>query len=161
MRPDCQLRAFNVEVTGSPTMVLSPCSYSCPLTLVPLFGDDGEGCSGWRTALSSQGTSSPRTWCSSAISLSSFRSSLVILRCFPPQLGPWAYYSKWAGVPRSFGPTIAPKNPTVRNLRRGGGFWRSRTYNTVDWALPSYGRQSFFSYPWHVPGILAYEAHRH
>jgi len=61
MRPDCQLRAFNAEVTGSPTMVLSPCSHSCPPTLVPLFGDDGEGCGGWRTALSSQGTSSPRT----------------------------------------------------------------------------------------------------
>ena len=61
MWPDCQLRAFNAEVTGSPTMVLLPCSYSCPPTLVPLFGDDGEGCGGWRTALSSQGTNSPRT----------------------------------------------------------------------------------------------------
>ena len=61
MRPDCQLRAFNAEVTGSPTMVLFPCSHSCPPTLVQLFGDDGEGCGGWRTALSSQGTSSPRT----------------------------------------------------------------------------------------------------
>ena len=48
---------------------------------------------------------------------------------------------------------IALQNPAVRNLGRGGGFWRSRTYNTVDWALPSYGRQSFFNYPWHVPGI--------
>ena len=53
MRPNCQLRAFNAEVTGSPTIVLSPCSHSCPPTLVPLFGDDGEGCDGWRTALSS------------------------------------------------------------------------------------------------------------
>ena len=87
-------------------MALLPCSHSCPPMLVPLFGDDGEGCDGWRTALSSQGTNSPRTWCSSAISPSSFRSSLVILRCFPPRLGPWAYYSKWAGVPRPFGPTI-------------------------------------------------------
>ena len=106
MRPDCQLRAFNAEVTGSPIMVLLHCSHSCPPTLVPLFRDDGEGCGGWRTALSSQGISSPRTWCSSAISFSSFRSSLVILRRFPPRLGPWAYYPKWAGVPRSLGPTI-------------------------------------------------------
>ena len=105
MRPDCQLRAFNAEVIGSPTMVLSPCSHSSPPTLVPLFGDDGEGCGGWRTTLSPQGTSSPRTWCSSAISPSSFGPSLVILGHVPPQLGPWAYYSKWAGVPRSFGPT--------------------------------------------------------
>ena len=160
MRPDCQLRGFNAEVTGSPIMVLLPCSHSCPPMLVPLFGDDGEGCRGWRIAPSSQGTSSPRTWCSSAISPSSFGPSLVILRHFPLRLGPWAYYSKWAGVPKSFGPTIAPQNPVVRNLGRRGGFWRSRTYNTVDWALPSYGRQSFFNYPWHVPGVSAYEAHR-
>ena len=161
MRPNCQLRAFNAEVTGSPTLVLSPCSHSCPPTLVPLFGDDGEGCGRWRTALSSQGTGSLRTWCSSAISPSSFGPSLVILGRFSPQLGPWAYHSKWARVLRSFGPTIAPQNPAVRILGRGGGFWRSRTYNTVDWALPSYRRQSFFSYPWHDPGISAYEAHRH
>ena len=102
MRPDCQLWGFNAKVIGSPTMVLLPCSHSCPPTLVPLYGDDGEGCGGWRTALSSQGTSSPRTWCSSAISPSSFRSSLVIFGCFPPRLGPWAYYSKWVGVPRPF-----------------------------------------------------------
>ena len=114
MRPDCQLRAFNVEVTGSPTMVLSPCSHSCRPTLVPLFGDDGEGCGGWRTALSSQGTSTPRTWCSSAISPSNFGPSLVILGHVPPRLGPWAYHSKWAGVPRSFGPTsVYFKNLTI------------------------------------------------
>ena len=46
IQPDCQLRAFNAEVTGSPIMVLSPCSHSCPPTLVPLFRDDGEGCGG-------------------------------------------------------------------------------------------------------------------
>ena len=57
MRPDCQLRAFNAKVTGSSTIVLSPCSHSCPSTLVPLFGDDGEGCGGWRIVLSFQDTS--------------------------------------------------------------------------------------------------------
>ena len=123
MRLDCQLRAFNAEVTSSPTMVLSPCSHSCLPTLVPLFGDDGEGCGGWRTALSSQGTSSPRTWCSSVISPSRFGPSLVILGRLSLRLGPWAYHSKWAGIPRSFGPTIAPQNPVVRNLGRGVGFW--------------------------------------
>ena len=94
MQPDCQLRAFNAEVTSSPTMVILPYSHSCPPTLAPLFGDDGEGCRGWRTVLSSQGTSPPWTWCSSAISPISFGPSLVILGHFPPQLGPWAYYSK-------------------------------------------------------------------
>ena len=61
MRLDYQLRAFNAEVTGSSTRALSPCSHSCPPTLVPSFGDDGEGCSGCRITLSSQDTSLPRT----------------------------------------------------------------------------------------------------
>ena len=61
MQLDCQLRAFNVEVTGSFTITLSPCSHSCPPTLVPSFGDDREGYGGWRIALSSQDTSLPRT----------------------------------------------------------------------------------------------------
>ena len=53
MWPDCQLRAFNAEVTGSSTIALSPCSPSCLSTLVPSFGDDGEGCGGWRIVYSS------------------------------------------------------------------------------------------------------------
>ena len=53
MRPDCQLRVFNAEVTCSFIIALSPCSHSCPSTLVPSFGDDGEGCGRWRIALSS------------------------------------------------------------------------------------------------------------
>ena len=57
MRPDCQLRAFNAEVTGSSTIALSPCSHSYPSTLIPSFGDDGEGCGGCRIVLSSQDTS--------------------------------------------------------------------------------------------------------
>ena len=61
IRPDCQLRAFNAEVTDSFTIAFSPCSHSCPPTLVPSFGDDGEGCGGWCITLSSQDTNSPRT----------------------------------------------------------------------------------------------------
>ena len=61
IRPDCQLRAFNAEVTGSSTIALSPCSHSCRPTLVPSFGDDGEGYGGWRIAFSSQDTNLPRT----------------------------------------------------------------------------------------------------
>ena len=57
MRPDCQLRAFNAEVTSSSTIAFSPCSHSYPSTLVPSFGDDREGCGGWRIVLSSQDTS--------------------------------------------------------------------------------------------------------
>ena len=61
MRPDCQLRAFNAEVIGSFTIALSPCSHSCPSTLVSSFGNDEEGCCGWCIAFSFHGTSSPRT----------------------------------------------------------------------------------------------------
>ena len=88
MRPNCQLQAFNAEVTNSFVIALSPCSHSCPLTLVPSFGNDGKGCCGWCIALSFHDTSSPRTWQSSMISPNSFGPSLVILERCPPQLGP-------------------------------------------------------------------------
>ena len=77
------LRAFNAEVTGSFTIALSPCSHSCPPTLVLSFGNDGEGCFGWCIALSFHDTISPRTWRSSAIPPNSFGPSLVILGHFP------------------------------------------------------------------------------
>ena len=88
MRPNCQLRAFNAEVTSSFTIALSPCSHSYPPTLVPSFGDDGEGCGGWRIAISSQDTSLPRTSRSSTISPNSFGPFLVILGRFPPRPRP-------------------------------------------------------------------------
>ena len=139
MQPDCQLRAFNAEVTGSCTIALSPCFHSCPFTLVPSFG----GWRGWLRWIAYcpffSGQELPRTCHSSAISPSSCRPSLVIIGRFPPRLGPRAYYSEWAGAPRSFGPTIAPQNLAVWNLGWGVGFWHSWAYNTVDWALLSYG----------------------
>ena len=41
MRPDCQLRAFNAEVTASPRIAPPPCPHSCPTVLVLLFGTIG------------------------------------------------------------------------------------------------------------------------
>ena len=41
MRPDCQLRAFNAEVTASPRIAPPPCPHSCPTVLVLLFGMTG------------------------------------------------------------------------------------------------------------------------
>ena len=90
MPPDCQLRAFNVEVTGSCTIALSPCSHSCPSTLVPSFG----GWWGWLWWIAYRpffsGHQLPRTRRSSAICPSSCGPSLVIFGCFPPRLSPWA-----------------------------------------------------------------------
>ena len=52
---------------------------------------------------------------------------------------------KWAGVLRSFGPTIAPQNPAAQLLRRGGGFWCSRAYIMAGWVLFPCGRQGLFA----------------
>ena len=38
MRPECQLRAFNAEVTVSPRITPPPHPHSCPTVLVLLFG---------------------------------------------------------------------------------------------------------------------------
>ena len=38
---------------------------------------------------------------------------------------------KWVGVAKFFGPTIAPQNPVVRLLRRGGEFWCLQAYVTT------------------------------
>ena len=45
---------------------------------------------------------------------------------------------KWAGVPRSFGPTIAPQNLAARLLGRGGGLWCSWAYIMASWVLFPY-----------------------
>ena len=42
MRQDCQLWAFNAEVTASPGIAPPPCSHSWPTVLVLLFGMPGE-----------------------------------------------------------------------------------------------------------------------
>ena len=88
MRLDCQLRAFNAEVTDSFIIALSPCSHNCPPTLVLSFENNGEGCFGWCIVLSFHDTSSSRTWRSSAIPPNSFGPSLVILGRFPPRPRP-------------------------------------------------------------------------
>ena len=41
MQPDCQLRAFNAEVTASPRIAPPPRPHSCPTVLVLLFGTIG------------------------------------------------------------------------------------------------------------------------
>ena len=38
MRPDCQLRAFNADVTVSPKIAFLPCSYGWPIGLGTSFG---------------------------------------------------------------------------------------------------------------------------
>ena len=38
MQLDCQLQAFNAEVTASPRIAPPPCPHNCPTVLVLLFG---------------------------------------------------------------------------------------------------------------------------
>ena len=42
MQPNCQLRAFNAEVTASPGIAPPPCPHSWPTVLVLLLGTPGE-----------------------------------------------------------------------------------------------------------------------
>ena len=106
MRPDCQLRTFNADVINSSIIILPPCPYSCPPTLVLSFAMTGRAALDGVPLFPFHDIGLSRIGRSSTLPPSSFGPSLVILGCFPPQLGPWAYYPKWAGVPRSFGPTI-------------------------------------------------------
>ena len=88
MQPDCQLWAFNVEVTDSFTIAFSPCFHNCPPTLVPSLGTTGRAALDGALPFPFHDTSSPRTWRSSAIPPNSFGPSLVILGRFPPRPGP-------------------------------------------------------------------------
>ena len=105
MRPDYQLRAFNAEVTNSSIIVLPPCPHSCPPTLVLSFAATGRAALDGVLLFPFHDTSSPRIGRPSAMSPSSFGPSLVILGRFPPRPGPLGLILKWAGAPRSFGPT--------------------------------------------------------
>ena len=75
----------------------------------------------------------------------------------------WNLDLEWNG-PRPVEPsnsTIAPQNHAARILGWGGGFWRSWAYIMTGWVSFPYGCQSFLGYPWHAPGVSAYEVHHH
>ena len=50
---------------------------------------------------------------------------------------------KWTEVAKLFGPTIAPQNPAVRLIGRGGGFWYPQAYVTAGWVLSSVSARAF------------------
>ena len=88
MRPDCQLQAFNVEVTDSFIIALPQYSHSCPPMLVPSFGMTGRAALDGVLLFPFHDTGSPRTWRSLAMLPSSFGPSLVITGRFLPRPGP-------------------------------------------------------------------------
>ena len=106
MRPDCQLRAFNAEVTASSIIAPLPCPHSCPPVLVPSFGMTG------RVALDGvllfpsmtpvrRGHDGPRQCLPATLGLP-YSSSNV----FPSSTWALSLILKQTGVPKSFGPTI-------------------------------------------------------
>ena len=106
MQPDYQLRAFNAEVTTSSIIAPLPCPHSCPPMLVPSFGTTG------RVALDGvlffpsmtpvrRGHDGPQRCLTAALGLP-YSSSDV----FPSSAWTLGLILKWAGVPRSFGPTF-------------------------------------------------------
>ena len=54
--------------------------------------------------------------------------SLLILMCFFLLGVGLGLCMKWVGAAEFFGPTIAPQNPAIWLLGRGGGFWCPRAY---------------------------------
>ena len=139
MRSDCQLQAFNAKVTFSSIIAPPPCLHSCPPMLVPLFGTTG------RVALDGvllfpsmtlvhRGQDSPRQCLPAALGLP-YSSSDV----FSSSAWALSLILKWAGVPRSFGFTIAPQNPAVWILGRGWGFWCPRATSLACQVLSSVG----------------------
>ena len=97
MRPDCQLRAFNAEVTASPRIAPSPRPHSWPTVLVLLFGTprrtvfEGMPLSP-SVALVCRGQDCPRRCLPVAWTF------LVHPRMFLlPRRGPWAWYEVGRG----------------------------------------------------------------
>ena len=105
MRPDCQLQAFNAKVTVSPRITPPPYPHSCPSVLVLLFRTTGRAVFEGvllspSVTLVGRGQDGPR-------------------RCLPAV---WAFLvhlerffflgvglgldMKWAGLAKSFGPTL-------------------------------------------------------
>ena len=62
---------------------------------------------------------------------------LFVLECFFLLGIGFRLCMKWAEVAKFFSPTVAPKNPIVRLLGRGGGFWCPRAYVTTGRVLSS------------------------
>ena len=104
MRPDCQLRAFNVEMTASPRIAFLPCSYGWPIgSELPLGCSRGLPLATWRFPLPWFWSAKDRVVLDS-ISWQSGFPLFVIGHFFLLGMG-LGLDMKWARVPRSFGPT--------------------------------------------------------
>ena len=149
-----------MEVAASPGITFLPWSYDWPTTLGTSFGMLKETASGG-VALSPsmilvcRGQGRPRQYIL-AIWILFVRPQTFL----PPRHEPWARY-EMGRVPKSFGPTIAPQNPAVRLLGRGGGFWCSRAYVRADRVLFPCRRQGLFACPRHAPSVSAYKVRCH
>ena len=107
MRPDCQLRAFNAEVTTSPRIAPPPCPHSCPTVLVILFGMTGRAVFEGvlfspSVTLVGRGQDGPRRCLLAAWAFLTYpRTFLFSWR------GPWAWYEMGQALPNSSAPQFS------------------------------------------------------
>ena len=106
MRPDCQLWAFNVEVTDSPRIAPPPRPHSCPPVLVLLFGTTGrvvfEGVLlSPSMTLVGRGQDSPRRCPLAAWAFLTHPRTFLL-----SQRGPWAWYEMGWALPNPSAPHL-------------------------------------------------------
>ena len=104
MRLDCQLRAFNAEVTASPRIAPPPRPHSCPTVLVLLFGTTGrvvfEGVLlSPSVTLVGWGQDGPRWRLSAAWAFLIHPQTFLLSR-----RGPWAWYEMGWALPNPLAP---------------------------------------------------------
>ena len=106
MRPNCQLRAFNAEVTASPRIAPPPCPHSCPTVLVLLFGTTGRAVFEGvlfspSVTLVGRGQDGPRRCLLATWAFPTHPRTFLLSRCRP-----WAWYEMGWALPNPSAPQV-------------------------------------------------------
>ena len=88
MRLNCQLQAFNVNVTAFPRIAPPPCPHSCPTVLILLFGTTGRAVFGGVllspfVTLVGRGQDGPRRWLPAAWAFLTYPRTFLLSRRGP------------------------------------------------------------------------------
>ena len=103
MRPDCQLRAFNAEVTTFPRIAPPPRPHSCPTVLVLLFGRlGGLVFEGVLLSPSGRGQDGPRRCLLTAWAFLTHPRTFLL-----SQRRPWAWYEMGWALPNPSAPQFS------------------------------------------------------
>ena len=106
MQPDCQLRAFNAEVTASPRIAPPPRPHNCPIVLILLFGTTRrvvvEGVLfSPSVTLVGRGQDGPQQHLLAAWAFLAYPWTFLLYR-----RGPWAWYEMGWALPNPLAPHI-------------------------------------------------------